>query len=259
MQGVYALLLLSIVGSIIGSLIGILKKPSIGFMYNMLAFAAGVMLSISFLQLIPESIRLSSVYMCCVGILIGSICMFILDKLIPHIHPGLNKPEKLYEDSLRDKRLNKTAIYLMLGISLHNIPEGMAIGVSFVSNFNLSLLVAIAIAVHDIPEAICTSAPYFYSTGKRAKAFILSSLTALATVVGFFISYFLFQDASNLVKGIILASVAGIMIYISADELIPVSCNKDNCVVNKTESNGHSAIFYLIAGIIFVILLSLIK
>jgi len=254
MKGVYILLILSVIGPLIGSLIGVLKKPSETFMHNLLAFAGGVMISISFLQLIPESIKLSSIYICVFGIIIGSLFMFSLDKIIPHIHPGLNKPE----DSEKNKKIKRVAIYLLAGICLHNIPEGIAIGISLSSGFNLSLLIAIAITVHDIPEAICTSAPYFYSTGKRLKAFLLSSLTAVATIAGLLLSYFILNDISPLFMGIIIAATAGIMIYISGDELIPLSCNKENCSMKKGKFR-HSAIFSLILGIIFVLLLGLIK
>jgi zinc transporter ZupT len=86
-------LFLAVISPIIGSVIGVLKQPSEKFMYVMLAFAGGVMLSISFLQLIPESLRLSSVLICVAGVTTGVIIMFALDKLIPHIHPELCTPE----------------------------------------------------------------------------------------------------------------------------------------------------------------------
>ena len=114
------ILFLAVISPIIGSLIGVLKQPSEKFMYIMLAFAGGVMLSISFLQLIPESLRLSSVLICVAGVTTGVIVMFALDKLIPHIHPELCTPEE-------GTNLKLTAVYLILGIFLHNFPEGMAI------------------------------------------------------------------------------------------------------------------------------------
>ncbi|MBU0731474.1 ZIP family metal transporter [Patescibacteria group bacterium] len=244
MAPIYYILLISIAGPIIGSAIGVIKKPSDLFMFNMLSFAAGVMLALSFLQLVPESINLSSVWVCSLGIIIGAIVMYMLDKLIPHIHPELCQPEK------KCTRLKKTSIYLLFGIFLHNLPEGMAIASGTISSTQATFAIALAIAVHNIPEGIVTSAPYYYCTGKRLKAFLISSSTAIPIIVGFIIAYFVFQNISDQFIGFIIAATAGLMVYISADELIPSSC----CRSEKKWS--HSTIFSLIGGVVFVILLS---
>ncbi|MCG2717974.1 MAG: ZIP family metal transporter [Nanoarchaeota archaeon] len=238
----WIIIILAALGPIIGSFIGIIKKPSNFFMYNMLSFAAGVMLAISFLELIPESIHLSSAWYTILGVILGSVTMYSLDKLIPHIHPGLCLPEQ-------GTRLKKTSIYLLIGISMHNFPEGMAMAIGVVTEVKLGLLVALAIMIHDIPEAVCTSAPYFYSTGKRIKSFLVSSSTAIPTILGFLFAHFLYQYISSTVVGIIIAATAGLMIYISADELIPVSCK---------QTTTHSTIFSLIMGILAVILLGML-
>ncbi len=233
---------ISVLGPIIGSFIGVIKKPSERFMYNMLAFAAGVMLAISFLELIPESIELSSIYISVFGIIFGCLLMFCLDKLIPHIHPELCSQEQ-------GCKLRRTSIYLILGIFLHNFPEGMAIAIGTVSDIKVSMVVALAIAIHNIPEGICTSAPYFRCTGKRLKSFLVSSSTAIPILLGFIVAKFVFQQISNNLIGFIVGATAGLMIYITSDELIPSSCCK---------MTNHSTIFSLIAGILFVILLGLI-
>lgn len=239
------ILIISIAGPVIGSLIGVLKKPSIGFMYKMLAFAAGVMLAISFLQLIPESIGLSSIWICIIGIVLGSVILFSLDKLIPHINPELCLQEP-------GQKLRKTASYVLLGIFLHNFPEGMAIGIGAVTGVKISIIIALAIAIHDIPEAICTSAPYYYITKKRLKSFLVSASTSIPTIIGFVFAYFIFQNIPLQVVSLIIAATAGLMIYISADELIPVSCNKDD------KNWSHGTIFALILGVLFVLLLGLL-
>lgn len=169
--------------------------------------------------------------------------MYALDRLIPHIHPELCRPE-------HGSKLKKTAIYLLLGIFLHNLPEGMAIATGTVANFKTTLAIALAIAIHNIPEGICTSAPYYYCTKKKLKSFLISSSTAIPIIIGFLLAFFLFQKIPLQIVGIIIAATAGLMIYIAADELIPTSCNKDKEVWN------HSAIFSLIAGVLFVVLLS---
>jgi ZIP family zinc transporter len=246
MDSIYIILIISVLGPIIGSSIGVLKKPSNAFMYSMLAFAAGIMLAISFLQLIPQSIEISSILICSIGLIIGAVIMYGLDtKLIPHVHPELGKPEQGY-------RLKKTAIYLLLGIFLHNFPEGMAIASGTVVNFKTTFAIALAIAIHNIPEGICTSAPYYYSTRKKLKSFLVSSSTAIPIVVGFLFASLLFRNISPTAIGIIVAATAGLMIYITADELIPTACNKSN------GEYSHSTIFSLIAGILLVVLIGLL-
>jgi zinc transporter, ZIP family len=245
MNPIYYILILSVLGPVLGSLIGVIRKPSEKFMHKMLAFAAGVMLTISFLELIPKSIEFSSIWLTSIGVLLGALVMYGLDKLIPHIHPELCQQEQ-------GCRLKKTSIYLLLGIFLHNIPEGMAIATGIISGYKTTLVIALAIAIHNIPEGICTSAPYYYCTKKRLKSFLVSSSTAIPILIGFFFARFLFQNIPLQITGLIVALTAGLMIYISGDELIPTSCNKCN------KSWDHGTIFSLIFGVIFVILLGLI-
>ncbi len=239
---ILTILIISIAGPIIGSLIGVLKKPSMKFMYNLLSFAGGVMLAVSFLNLIPMSLRFSSVWIAVFGIIIGSCVMFCFDRLIPHIHPELCSQEQ-------GCQIKRTAIYLLIGIFLHNFPEGMAIGIGMLSDIKESLIIALAIAIHDIPEGICTSAPYYYCTKKRLKSFLFSSSTILPTLVGFIISGFFFKYLPSNVLGLIMGATAGLMIYITADELIPASCSK---------TTDHTTIFSLILGIISVIIIGLL-
>ena len=242
MNPILLIILISVSGPLIGSLIGILKKPSDRYMYNLLSFAAGVMIAVSFLELIPEAIAISSIWVCFVGIIIGSLVMFGLDRLIPHIHPGLCSQEQGHN-------LGKTATYLLWGIFLHNFPEGLAMGVGSVTGIKVSFIIAIAIAIHDIPEGICTSAPFFLVSKKRLKSFLISASTAIPTVVGFLVAYYFFPKLPTVFVGMLIAATAGVMIYISADELIPTSCAK---------MTDHTTIFSLIAGVISVVLLGLL-
>lgn len=242
MDPVLLIILLAIAGPLIGSLIGVMKRPSDKMMFNMLAFAAGVMLSISFLRLVPESIALSSAWICVAGIIVGSVVMFAVDRLIPHIHPAMCSDEQ-------GRKLEKTAILLIIGIFLHNFPEGMAMGIGSVSGFSVSLAIALALAIHDVPEGICTSAPFYYITKKRLKSFVVSFSTAIPTVAGFLFAYFIFPEIPLVLVGFLIAATAGLMVYISSDELIPTSCCR---------ATGHSTIFSLILGVLSVILLGTI-
>ena len=235
------IVIISVLGPIIGSIIGVAKKPSLMYMCNMLCFAAGVMLGISFLELIPESIRISSVGICVAGILMGALIMYGVDRIIPHIHPELCTQEQ-------GCNLQRTSIYLILGIFLHNFPEGMAIAIGAVTGTKVSLIIALAIAIHNIPEGICTSAPYYHATGNRLKAFLISSSTAVPLLIGYLLARYIFDSITPGVLGFIIGATAGLMIYITLDEIIPNSC----------AGNDHSTIFSLLTGIIFVILLGLI-
>lgn len=232
------IVILAVLGPVIGSLIGILRVPTFGYICNMLCFAAGVMLAISFLNLIPESLAISSPGISVLGVIVGALVMYSLDRMIPHIHPRLCAQEQ-------GCNLERTSVYLILGMFLHNFPEGMAIAIGSVTEMKVSITVALAIAIHNIPEGICTSAPYYHSTGKRAKAFLLSAITAIPILIGYIVARYIFQQVSAQVVGLLISSTAGLMIYITADELIPHSCAGTN----------HQTIFSLILGVVFVILL----
>ncbi len=244
MEPIYYILIISVLGPIIGSAIGVWRQPSEKSICCLLAFAAGVMLAVSFLELIPESIHLSSVWLCGAGFMIGGLVMFLIDKffvggIIPN--EGEHCP-----------RWKKTALYLIFGIFIHNLPEGIAIATGTVSNGNATLMIALAIAIQNIPEGICTSAPYYHCTGQRLKAFLLSSSTAIPILVGFFLGYVLFKNIPEAFIGAIVALVAGVMVYISCDELIPCSCNKAQC------NGSHKMIASLLAGVLLVICLGAI-
>jgi ZIP family zinc transporter len=234
------IVIISVAGPVIGSAIGIVKRPSFEYICNMLCFAAGVMLAISFLELIPESIHLSSVGICSGGVALGSLAMYGLDRIIPHIHPRMCAQEQ-------GCNLERTSVYLIMGIFMHNFPEGMAIAIGSVTHIGVSFAIALAIAIHNIPEGICTSAPYYHTTGARLKSFLLSSSTAVPILLGYLLARYLFLNISPQVVGFITGATAGLMIYITADELIPHSCAGTN----------HQTIFSLIIGVVFVIFLGL--
>jgi ZIP family zinc transporter len=228
-------------GPIVGSVIGVLRRPDFSFVCNMLCFAGGVMLAISFLELIPESMHLTSPLTSVLGLICGSLAMYGLDRLLPHIHPSLCNQE-------HGCNVQRTSVYLIIGIFLHNFPEGIAIASGSVSDLGTSIIIALAIAIHNIPEGICTSASYYHASGKRTEAFLLSSSTAIPIIIGFFLAWAVFESIPEQVVGFIVAATAGLMIYITVDELIPNSCAGEN----------HQTIFSFMAGVILVMLLQLV-
>jgi ZIP family zinc transporter len=232
---------LSAIGPVIGSGIGVLKKPSTVYIQNMLYFAAGIMLAVSFLDLIPESRRLGSTLTCVFGLVVGAAAIWMLDRIFPHVHECSACGEN-------ECHMGHTANFLILAIFLHNFPEGMAIGIGGSTNAGDSLVVALAIAIHNIPEGICTSAPHYYAYGNRLKSFFMSSLSALPIVAGFFVARYIFGQISPQTMSLLIGATAGLMIYISASELMPAVTNK----------SGQKTTLFFMFGIVSVMLLELI-
>ena len=251
MYEIILILVLTAMGPIIGSLIGVIKKPSDRTMFHLLAFSAGVMMAISFLQLIPVAILLSSIAVTIIGLVVGFGLMYFAGKyFVPtpaEYCPSDCKDENC--DSQKKRALKASAIYLLVGIFIHNVPEGMAMATGLFANVKLSLIIAISIALHNIPEGICTSTPYYYATGKRLKAFLLSASTALPLIFGFVVAGTLYQFIPNTFIGLLVGLTAGVMLYVSADELIPTSCR---------QITDHRTIFAFMVGVIFVMLVGLI-
>jgi len=235
------LVALSAIGPVIGSGIGVWKRPSTTYIHNMLYFAAGIMLAISFLDLIPESLKLGSTLTCVAGLVIGATAIWALDRLFPHVH----ECAACGEDGCH---LGHTANFLILAIFLHNFPEGMAIAVGAATNIGDSLVIAVAIAIHNIPEGICTSAPHYYAYGSRLKSFAMSSASALPIVAGYIGARYLFTQISPQAMSVLIGATAGLMIYISVDELMPAAQN----------NRGGQTIFFFMFGIVAIMLLELI-
>lgn len=241
MEPIILIMIIAFAGPIVGSVIGVMRKPSFVYVCCMLCFAAGVMLAISFLELIPESIHLASPFTSVVGLICGALVMYGLDRLLPHLHPSLCSQE-------HGCNLQRSSVYLIVGIFLHNFPEGMAIASGAVASLKASIIIALAIAIHNIPEGICTSASYYHASGNRSVAFLLSSATAIPILVGFFLARSVFEAIDPQVVGFLIAATAGLMIYITVDELIPNSCAGEN----------HQTIFSFMAGVVLVMLLQLV-
>ncbi len=232
---------LSAIGPVIGSGIGVWKKPTTAYIHNMLYFAGGVMLAISFLNLIPESIHLGSNLTCIAGLSMGAAAMWALDRMFPNVHDCAACGED-------ECHMGRTANFLILAIFLHNFPEGMAIAIGSVADFEGSLVIALAIAIHNIPEGICTSAPHFYTYGNRTKSFVMSSLSALPIVAGYMVARHLFVSISPQIMSVMVGATAGLMIYITVDELLPAVQNR----------SSKQTVFFFVFGIVAVMLLELI-
>ena len=147
------------------------------------------------------------------------------------------------------KKLMRMGMFSALAIGIHNFPEGLATFMSGLTNPTLGVSIAVAIAIHNIPEGLAVSAPIFYATKSRKKAFVWSFLSGLAEPIGALIGYFVLRSIFNEATfGVIFASVAGIMVYISLDELLPTA---------EEYGEHHLAIGGLIVGM-FIMAVSLV-
>ena len=225
------------------------KKTNTRFLSVSLGFSAGVMIYVSFVEILfKASESLTVVYgenkgwWFTVAAFFGGILLIaLIDKFIPSVE---NPHEvRLIEDM--DKKPSKDKLMRMgmftaLAIGIHNFPEGLATFTAALSNTELGLAIAIAIAIHNIPEGIAVSVPVYYATGNRRKAFTLSFLSGLAEPIGALIGYaILMPFMSEQVFGMLFASVAGIMVFISLDELLPAA---------REYGEHHLSIYGLIAG-----------
>lgn len=202
------------IGTTIGGIIGIFsKRNSNKFLSFILAFASGLMLAVICFDLIPEAMEISSIYTTILGIILGIIIMIICDNLVQ---------KKFNSANITSKKVGllKTGIVVSIGLALHNIPEGLAIGSGFDESTALGLSLAIAICLHDIPEGISMAIPMKNGGMKPLKVMIYVILSGIATGIGALIGAFI-GNISTEVIAVCLAFAAGAMLYIVSGELIP--------------------------------------
>lgn len=241
MNDLLLILFLIFVGQTLGSLIGLIKKLGKVALYGSLSFAASMMVAISFLQLIPEGLKYAPLFLISISFFVGIAIMWIVDRLLPHINPELIKKEK--------PSVERSVTMLVIGIALHNIPEGLAIGVGFAITAELGIAIALAIAIQDLPENVATIVPLYGLIKKKAKSFIILITTVLFEVAGFLIGYLALGGASLSWLGASLALAAGFMVYISVEELIPSA---------QVKTYPKMAAAAVVLGVMCVLLTSLI-
>lgn len=214
----------------IGSLIAFFsKEANKKFLSFTLGLSAGVMIYVSMIELFSKACgELSAIYggkggtiLTTLGFFAGIILIAIIDRAIPADGSSCSARKDTVEDG-HAKRLLRTGVMTALALGIHNFPEGMATFVSALDSPVLALPIAVAIAIHNIPEGIAVSIPIFYATGNRKKAFIYSFLSGLAEPVGAVIGYLILMPfIGAALNAEIFAIIAGIMVFISVDELLP--------------------------------------
>ena len=228
----------------IGSIISFAgKKSNSKFLSVSLGFASGVMIFASFVEIFPEAKEgLSEIFGETTGFLItmisflsGMIFMIFTEKFC------LKESEKTEDDEEFDNEsLYRMGIFTALAIAIHNFPEGMAVFTSVLKNTALGVSVATAIGIHNIAVGIAVSAPIFYATGNRKKAFLFAILSGLSEPMGALFGYVVLRNYMNeIFFGVLLAVVSGIMVYIALDELLPSA---------QKEGNHHIATYSMILG-----------
>ncbi len=216
------------------------KRRYLGFM---LGLSAGVMIYLSFIELLPVAIKEVGFLNANIFFFIGIIVIGLIDFILPHHY----LEEKICKQQrILDPKLFSTGLMVSLGLIIHNFPEGIAVFLSAFSELKLGILLAFAIAVHNIPEGIAVSAPIYHATGDKVKAIKYSFISGIAEPLGAIIAYFALKPFLNQnILAYIFSIVAGIMVYISFDELLPASF-RDN--------QGHFAILGLFIGMAIVLL-----
>ena len=208
-----------------GAIAYFIKKPKMIYLSLSLGFSAGVMIYISFMELLPRSIEAVGKLGGIVVFFAGIIVIALIDLSIPEIkNPHHLKVSSDFNGTQIDKTIMRTGIFTALAIAIHNFPEGLATLGASLANLKLGAVIALAVAIHNIPEGISVSVPIFYATKDKKKAFIYSFLSGLAEPAGAIIGILiLLPFLSAGVLSSLMAFSAGIMVYISMDELLPMA------------------------------------
>ena len=227
--------------TIFGAIIGFLfKKASHKFNDIILSFAAGVMLSASVIGLILPSLEYGSgkisLIVTIVGVFAGAICVNLIDKLVPHLHRLTGTDQENHPK--QNEQLNKVLLFV-IAIAIHNLPEGIAAGVSFgTGNTSAALTVAGGIALQNIPEGMVIIAPMLSSGISPKRTFLIAMLTGIVEILGTLLGFFA-VSISTAILPFALAFAGGTMLYVISDEMIP-----------ETHAHGseNGATYSLLAG-----------
>lgn len=240
----------------LGSALGLLNRRfSTRLLTLALSFSAGVMLYVSFVEIFPKARDAlgrelgprPGYWATVLSFFTGIAAIALIDRLLPLHESGLTPaleagaPPRSGLGARSNPDLMRTGLFSALAIAIHNFPEGLATFIGALSSPRLGIGIAIAIAIHNIPEGLAVSAPIYYATGSKPQAFWISLASGLAEPVGAAVGFiFLGTMPNDLVLGLVFASVAGVMVYICLDELLPTA--------QRMASHHHLMIGGLLAG-----------
>jgi len=258
----FALTLLAGLSTGIGSLIALLaRRTNTAFLSLALGFSAGVMIYVSMVEIYPLAQQTAlktwgswGLWAAAGAFFAGIIFIAVIDRLVPsYENPHEPRLLEAMEENAAPRpedKLFRTGILAALAIAVHNFPEGMATFLSVLQEPALGVAIAIAIGIHNVPEGIAVSVPVYYATGDRKKAFFYSFLSGLSEPLGAVIGYLvLLPIISESLLALLFASVAGIMIFVSLDELLPAA---------REYGEAHHSVYGIIAGMMVMALSLLI-
>jgi len=230
----------------LGSFLALMtKRTDAKFLSISLGFSAGVMIYVSMIEIFVKAQRAlvaelgerGGAWATVGGFFAGVALIAVIDRLVP---APANPHEFPHDDDGRSRRLMRMGTLTALAIALHNFPEGFATFVSALQEPSVAIPVAVAIALHNIPEGISVSVPIYHATGNRRKAFAWSFLSGLAEPVGGILGYLLLRPfLTDTLFGVVFAGVAGIMVFVSLDKLLPTA---------REYGEHHLSIYGLVAG-----------
>lgn len=237
-----------------GAIAFITKKDNLKALSIGLGFSAGVMIFVSLVDIIPSSEKLLKMsfpeffqWLVYGGFILGILISVLIDYFLPD---HIDAEELLNPDAPEDKekkshyKLKRAGMLTAIAICVHNFPEGMATFLTTTQDVTLGISVALAIAIHNIPEGIAVALPIYHVTGKKRYAMLYAALSGITEPIGALVGMFIFGlFVPQVLIGFLMASVAGIMTYISFDTLLPLS---------KEYGNWHLTIVGIISGILFI-------
>lgn len=238
------------------------KQTNYRFLSVATGFSAGVMLYVSFVEILPKAAeslggsngKASGNWWATVAFFAGIVIILLIDHMIPSaenphevrtsgqidaVHEGASPQSILHTTPAK---LHRMGLFTAIAIAIHNFPEGLATFLATLSDPGLGIAIAVAIALHNIPEGISVSVPIYFATGNRRRAFTYSLLSGLAEPVGALLGYLVLRPFLGPgVMGAMFGAVGGIMVYISLDELLPTS---------RAYGKGHDSLYGLLAGMV---------
>jgi zinc transporter, ZIP family len=245
----FALTLLAGLATGIGSALALLtSRTNTRFLSAALGFSAGVMIYVSLVEILADA-RASlgaefgtraGAWLSLLGFFGGIALTALIDRLVPAVENPheVHRVEEMHRPS--DAHLMRMGLVSAAAIALHNFPEGIATFVAALDHPRLGASIAAAVALHNIPEGIAVAVPVYYATGSRARAFAWSFLSGLSEPLGALLAYVLFGGVLGAaLRGILFAAVAGVMVFISFDELLPTA---------REYGEHHVAVYGLISG-----------
>lgn len=217
-----------------------------------LAFAAGAMVFVSLVQVIPTGVALleevtdtkNAMWAVYAAFFVGILLVLIIDRILPKsLNP--NEIQGVEKSTKINKRLLRSGLLVACVLALHNFPEGMSTFVASYQDLSLGIILAVAIAVHNIPEGIAVAAPIYVATGSRGKAFKWALISGLTEPLGALLAIGLIALAFPTdIFGVLFGLVAGMMVFISLDELLPAA--------RRYQTKPHQSIYGMFGGMLVV-------